>query len=94
MKIGKRIAALMLIGAISLVGVGCSQTNGETKSARVIRVAHGQNENHSFMDKANHIHMLDDYSETTNLLCEYSELYENPVSKRCNQRTGGLHPAV
>ena len=46
MKIGKRIAALMLIGAISLVGVGCSQTNGETKSARVIRVAHGQNENH------------------------------------------------
>ena len=43
---------------------------------------HGQNENHSFMDKANHIHMLDDYSETTNLLCEYSELYESLLHKK------------
>ena len=46
MKIGKRILALMLISTISLVGVGCSQANGETKSTRVIRVAHGQNEDH------------------------------------------------
>ena len=44
MKIGKRITALMLIAAMSLVGVGCSSANGEGKSARVIRVAHGQNE--------------------------------------------------
>ncbi|MDY3001535.1 MAG: TRAP transporter substrate-binding protein [Romboutsia timonensis] len=46
MKIGKRITALMLIAAMSLVGVGCSSANGEGKSARVIRVAHGQNEEH------------------------------------------------
>ena len=46
MKIGKRIATLLLIGAISLVGVGCSQASGETKSSRVIRVALGQNEDH------------------------------------------------
>lgn len=46
MKVTKRITALMLMAAISLVGVGCSSTNGEGKSARVIRVAHGQNEEH------------------------------------------------
>ena len=46
MKIGKRISTLLLIGAISLVGVGCSQASGETKSSRVIRVALGQNEDH------------------------------------------------
>ena len=46
MKIGKRIAALMLIGTMSLAGVGCSATNGEKTSARVIRVALGQNEDH------------------------------------------------
>ena len=46
MKIGKRITALMLIAAMSLVGVGCSSANGEGKSTRVIRVALGQNEDH------------------------------------------------
>ena len=46
MKIGKRILALMLIATMSLVGVGCSQASGETKSTRVIRVALGQNEDH------------------------------------------------
>ena len=46
MKVTKCITALMLMAAISLVGVGCSSTNGEGKSARVIRVAHGQNEEH------------------------------------------------
>ena len=35
MKIGKRITALMLIAAMSLVGVGCSSANGDGKSARV-----------------------------------------------------------
>ena len=46
MKIGKRITTLILIATMSFVGVGCSSANGEEKSARVIRVAHGQNEDH------------------------------------------------
>lgn len=46
MKVRKRISALVLIAAMSLVGVGCSSSNGEGKTARVIRVAHGQNEEH------------------------------------------------
>ena len=46
MKVRKRISALVLIAAMSLVGVGCSSSNGEGKPARVIRVAHGQNEEH------------------------------------------------
>ena len=46
MKIGKRITTLILIATMSFVGVGCSSANGEEKSVRVIRVAHGQNEDH------------------------------------------------
>jgi len=36
---------------------------------------HGQNENHSFMDKSNHILLLDDYIGIENKLLEYKELY-------------------
>ena len=36
---------------------------------------HGQNENHIFMNKANHIHLLDEYIECDNELLEYSKIY-------------------
>ena len=45
MKKGKRILVLTLMGSMLLSSVGCTQTNGGNK-ARVIRVAHGQNESH------------------------------------------------
>ena len=36
---------------------------------------HGQNENHSFMDKANHLRLLDEYISIDVELNEYKELY-------------------
>ncbi|MBQ3040950.1 MAG: DNA repair protein RecN [Clostridia bacterium] len=36
---------------------------------------HGQNENHTFMNKANHILLLDEYIECENELLEYSKIY-------------------
>ena len=37
---------------------------------------HGQNENHSFINKSNHILLLDEYSSNEVLLQEYKSLYE------------------
>ena len=37
---------------------------------------HGQNENHSFMDKTNHIYMLDEYSDNHALIDDYKKLYD------------------
>ena len=36
---------------------------------------HGQNENHSFMNKANHIKLLDEYSNSDDLIEEYKVIY-------------------
>ena len=36
---------------------------------------HGQNENQSFMNKANHIRLLDEYASNFSLVEEYSQLY-------------------
>ena len=36
---------------------------------------HGQNENHTFMNKASHISLLDEYINSQNILSEYSEIY-------------------
>ena len=41
---------------------------------------HGQNENHTFMNKSNHILMLDEYVSCENLLLEYSALYSKLTS--------------
>lgn len=41
---------------------------------RIVNI-HGQNENHSFMNKANHILLLDEFAETEAVLFEYSHLY-------------------
>lgn len=42
--------------------------------SKIINI-HGQNENHSFMNKANHILLLDDFADTETILYEYSQLY-------------------
>ncbi|MBQ7760734.1 MAG: DNA repair protein RecN [Clostridia bacterium] len=42
--------------------------------AKLINV-HGQNENHSFMDKNNHIIMLDDYVDVSSQLSKYTEYF-------------------
>ena len=42
--------------------------------ARLINI-HGQNENHSFMNKANHILLLDEFADTEVVLSEYFQLY-------------------
>ena len=41
---------------------------------------HGQNQNHAFMDKANHIHLLDEYSSDFDNLSKYSECYSKLTS--------------
>ena len=41
---------------------------------------HGQNENHTFMNKSNHILMLDEYVSCDGLLSEYSALYSRLTS--------------
>ena len=46
MKIGKRIATLLLAATIGFSAIGCSKIDGAEKQAKVIRVAHGQNEEH------------------------------------------------
>ncbi|MBQ7352979.1 MAG: DNA repair protein RecN [Clostridia bacterium] len=43
---------------------------------------HGQNENHSFMDKTNHIYMLDEYAENHDLIDEYKILYDQLTQKK------------
>ncbi|MBQ8392681.1 MAG: DNA repair protein RecN [Clostridia bacterium] len=37
---------------------------------------HGQNENHSFMDKSNHLRLLDEYIEIENVINEYKAMYK------------------
>ncbi|MGL5329188.1 MAG: TRAP transporter substrate-binding protein [Peptostreptococcaceae bacterium] len=46
MKVGKRIALLLITATIGFGAIGCSKVDGAEKKARVIRVAHGQNEEH------------------------------------------------
>ena len=45
---------------------------------------HGQNENHSFMDKSNHIKLLDEFSNVDSLIENYSLLYSKLNSLRAN----------
>ena len=46
MKIGKRIIALLLTATIGFSVIGCSKGDEAEKNVKVIRVAHGQNEEH------------------------------------------------
>ena len=46
MKVGKRITALLLAATIGFSAIGCSRVDGAEKKVKVIRVAHGQNEEH------------------------------------------------
>lgn len=46
MKIGKRIIALLLATTIGFGVIGCSKGDEAEKNVKVIRVAHGQNEEH------------------------------------------------
>ncbi|MGL5693697.1 MAG: TRAP transporter substrate-binding protein [Peptostreptococcaceae bacterium] len=46
MKMGKRIAALLMVATIGFGAVGCNKVDGAENKTRVIRVAHGQNEEH------------------------------------------------
>lgn len=41
---------------------------------------HGQNQSHAFMDKANHIHMLDEYTDDFDKLAKYGEVYSKLTS--------------
>lgn len=43
---------------------------------------HGQNDNHSFMNKANHLSLLDEYIDIEELAGKYSELYSKLNSKK------------
>ncbi|MBC5997287.1 TRAP transporter substrate-binding protein [Romboutsia ilealis] len=43
---GKRIATLLLAATIGFSAIGCSKIDGAEKKVKVIRVAHGQNEEH------------------------------------------------
>lgn len=47
--------------------------------AKIINI-HGQNENHSFMNKANHILLLDEFAENDGLIEKYKELYHKLTS--------------
>ena len=46
MKIGKRITTLLLTATIGFGVVGCNKVDGAEKKVKVVRVAHGQNEEH------------------------------------------------
>lgn len=46
MKMGKRIAMLLMVATIGFGAIGCNKVDGAEKNVRVIRVAHGQNEEH------------------------------------------------
>lgn len=46
----------------------------KTLGAKLINI-HGQNENHSFMDKSNHIIMLDDYVNVSQQISRYTEYF-------------------
>lgn len=46
MKVGKRITTLLLAATIGFSAIGCSKVDGAEKKVKVIRVAHGQNEEH------------------------------------------------
>ena len=46
MKVGKRITALLLAATIGFSAIGCSKVDGAEKKVKVIRDAHGQNEEH------------------------------------------------
>ena len=46
MKLGKRIVALSIASMIGFGVVGCNKIEGAEKEVKVIRVAHGQNEDH------------------------------------------------
>jgi len=54
----------------------CPATLAQLKaiSTRIINI-HGQNESHSFMNKANHILLLDEFAGVDELIYEYSDLY-------------------
>lgn len=46
MKVGKRITTLLLAATIGFSAIGCSKVDGAEEKVKVIRVAHGQNEEH------------------------------------------------
>lgn len=61
----------------------CTLAQLRAIASRLINI-HGQNDNHSFMDKANHILMLDDYCNNSELIAKYSEYFEK-LSKIKNE---------
>lgn len=56
----------------------CPATLAQLKAigAKIINI-HGQNENHSFMNKANHVLLLDEFASIEDLVQKYRELYLN-----------------
>ncbi|MBQ9703970.1 MAG: AAA family ATPase [Clostridia bacterium] len=71
-----------VLRTISVDGKSTVKINSRTSSLSQLKVIaplliniHGQNENHSFMDKANHLRLLDEYINIENDLEKYKELY-------------------
>ena len=67
---------------ISADGKGVAKINSKTVSIAQLKNIgtlliniHGQNENHTFMNKASHILLLDEYAGASNKLLQYSEIY-------------------
>ena len=76
---------------LSLDGRGTVKINSSPASLSQLKVIaphliniHGQNENHSFMDKSNHIKLLDEFSDVDTLIAEYSLLYAKLNSLRAD----------
>ncbi|MBO5374067.1 MAG: DNA repair protein RecN [Clostridia bacterium] len=74
---------LSISRSISIDGKSVSKVNSRTVSLAQLKIIssnliniHGQNENHAFMDKANHILMLDEYADSHDLLDQYKAVYD------------------
>ena len=68
--------ALTLDGRNTVKINSCPATLAQLKTigAQIINI-HGQNENHSFMNKANHILLLDEFANCEDVIEKYKELY-------------------
>ncbi len=68
--------------SVSTDGKSVAKINSRTVSLAQLKAIgncliniHGQNENHTFMNKSNHILLLDEYSKCSKELSEYTEVY-------------------
>ena len=80
---------LMLTRTFS-AGSSSAKLNGRTVTVSMLREIggalfniHGQNDNQQLLDASNHVKLLDSFASDGELLSEYSELYRQILSTRC-----------